>query len=72
MAAHSSILAWRICRTEEPGGWQRVGHDSVHRAESTGGRQAQLADRTRANAFAEAAVSVIGGEQEGQELACGW
>ena len=44
----------------------------MHRAESTGGRQAQLADRTRANAFAEAAVSVIGGEQEGQELACGW
>ena len=34
MAAHSSILAWRIPRTEEPGGlWsmgsQRVGHDWV-------------------------------------------
>ena len=32
MAAHSSILAWRIPWTEEPGGlqsmgWQRVGHD---------------------------------------------
>ena len=32
MAAHSSILAWRIAWTEEPGGlWsmglQRVGHD---------------------------------------------
>ena len=32
MATHSSILAWRILRTEEPGGlqsvgWQRVGHD---------------------------------------------
>ena len=32
MAAHSSILAWRIPRTEEPGGpqsvgSQRVGHD---------------------------------------------
>ena len=32
MATHSSILAWRIPRTEEPGGlWsmgsQRVGHD---------------------------------------------
>ena len=31
-AAHSSILAWRIPRTEEPGGLQstdsqRVGHD---------------------------------------------
>ena len=32
MAAHSSALAWRIPRTEEPGGLQstgsqRVGHD---------------------------------------------
>jgi len=32
MAIHSSILAWRIPRTEEPGGlqstgWQRVGRD---------------------------------------------
>ena len=32
MAAHSSILAWRIPQTEELGGlqsmgWQRVGHD---------------------------------------------
>ena len=32
MATHSSILAWRIPRTEVPGGlksraWQRVGHD---------------------------------------------
>ena len=34
MATHSSILAWRIPRTEEPGrlqsmGSQRVGHDRV-------------------------------------------
>ena len=34
MATHSSILAWRIPQTEEPGGlqsmWsQRVGHDWV-------------------------------------------
>ena len=32
IATHSSILAWRILWTEEPGrlqsmGWQRVGHD---------------------------------------------
>ena len=32
MATHSSILAWRIPRTEEPGGlqfigWHTVGHD---------------------------------------------
>ena len=32
MATHSSILAWKIAWTEEPGGlqsmgWQRVGHD---------------------------------------------
>ena len=35
MATHSSILAWRIPWTEEPGGLQsmgspRVGHDLVH------------------------------------------
>ena len=34
MATHSSILDWRIPRTEEPGGlqftgWQRVGHNWV-------------------------------------------
>ena len=34
MAAHSSILAWRIPRTEEPDGlqsmgWERVGHKIV-------------------------------------------
>ena len=32
MTTHSSILAWKIPRAEEPGGlqstgWQRVGHD---------------------------------------------
>ena len=32
MATHSSILAWKILRAEEPGGlqpmgWQRVRHD---------------------------------------------
>ena len=27
MATHSSILAWGIPWTEEPGGSQRVGHD---------------------------------------------
>ena len=27
MATHSSILAWKISWTEEPGGLQRVGHD---------------------------------------------
>ena len=32
MATHSSVFAWRIIWTEEPGGlqsigWQRVGHD---------------------------------------------
>ena len=36
MATHSSILAWRIPWTEEPGGSQpigsqRVGHDRAHR-----------------------------------------
>ena len=35
MASHSSILAWRIPETEEPGrlqsmGYQRVGHIQIH------------------------------------------
>ena len=35
MATHSSVLAWKISRTEEPGGLQstgsqRVGHDWAH------------------------------------------
>ena len=29
MATHSSILAWRIPRTEEPGGLQSMGSQSV-------------------------------------------
>ena len=29
MATHSSILAWRILRTEEPGGLQSVGSQRV-------------------------------------------
>ena len=29
MATHSSILAWRIPRTEEPGGLQSVGSQRV-------------------------------------------
>ena len=35
MAIHSSVLVWRIPRTEKPGrlqsvGSQRVGHESMH------------------------------------------
>ena len=26
MATHSSILAWKIPRTEEPGGWRGILH----------------------------------------------
>ena len=29
MTTHSSILVWRIPWTEEPGGLQSIGHDSV-------------------------------------------
>ena len=29
MSTHSSVLAWRIPWTEEPGGSQKVGHDWV-------------------------------------------
>ena len=29
MATHSSVLAWRIPWTEEPGGWQSMGSQRV-------------------------------------------
>ena len=29
MAIHSSMLAWRISRTEEPGGLQSMGSQSI-------------------------------------------
>ena len=43
VAAHSSILAWRIPRTEEPGGLQPTGsqrgrHDWAHMHSPAGGR----------------------------------
>ena len=45
-AIHSSILAWRIPRTEEPGGLQstglqRVGHDWVTKQSDTRGQDRQ-------------------------------
>ena len=43
MATHSTILAWRFPRTEEPGclqsmGWQRVKHDWVTNTPNIKGR----------------------------------
>ena len=35
MAAHSSILAWRIPWTEEPGGLQSMGSQTVDMTEAT-------------------------------------
>ena len=35
MATHSSILAWRIPRTEEPGGLQSMGSQRVRHDEVT-------------------------------------
>ena len=35
MATHSSILAWRIPWTEEPGGLQSMGHKELDMAEVT-------------------------------------
>ena len=29
MPAHASVLAWRIPRTEEPGGLQSMGHEEL-------------------------------------------
>ena len=35
MATHSSIFAWRIPRTEEPGGLESIGSQRVGRDEAT-------------------------------------
>ena len=35
MTTHSSILAWRIPWTEEPGGLQAMGHKELDMAEVT-------------------------------------
>ena len=35
MATHSSILAWRIPGTEEPGGLQSTGHKELEMTEAT-------------------------------------
>ena len=35
MATHSSILAWEIPRTEEPGGLQSIGHTELDGTEVT-------------------------------------
>jgi len=35
MATHSSILAWEIPRTEEPGGLQSIGSQSVGQNDKT-------------------------------------
>ena len=51
MAAHSSVLAWRIPGTEEPGGcgpWgRRLGHDFVTSHTRGGGRGVQQSDEFR-------------------------
>ena len=33
MATHSSVLAWRVPWTEEPGGLQSIAHSTVHSTE---------------------------------------
>ena len=35
MVTHSSIIAWRIPRTEEPGGLQSIGSQRVDQTEAT-------------------------------------
>ena len=35
MATHSSIVAWKISRTEEPGGLQSMGSQRVDTTEAT-------------------------------------
>ena len=58
-AAHSSIPAWRIPWTEEPGGLQpagsqRVGHDSAPNTQETICLRAQCRDRPREHSVGSA------------------
>ena len=52
MATHSSILAWRIPWTEEPGGLQSLGSQRVRRDLATKQQQAQ-AQGTRAQVLVQ-------------------
>ena len=47
MAAHSSILAWRIPWTEEPGGLQSMGSQRVGYNLATEGQQQQSCNTLR-------------------------
>ena len=54
MATHSSILAWRIPWTEEPGGLQSIGHKS-----RTGLRQLNTAQYSRLVTSSNDSVSYL-------------
>ena len=47
MATHSSVLAWRIPRTEEPGGLRLWGHTESHTTEATQQQQQQSETKVR-------------------------
>ena len=60
MAAHSSILAWRIPWTEEPGGLKSIGSHRVEQTEAT--------EHTHANAgvtFHHLCHSLLGNSKSG-------
>ena len=44
MATHSSILAWRIAWTEEPGGLQSLGSQRIRHTLATGQQHEQIFD----------------------------
>ena len=60
MATHSSILAWRITCTEEPGELEsmghRVGHDWAHRAHTCTHTRTYTCARTHARTHTHTAV----------------
>ena len=66
MATHSSVLAWRIPRTEEPGGLQSVGSQSLTRLKRLSVHARRIASPTHGHEFAQTP-----GDSGGQRsLAC--
>ena len=64
VATHSSILAWRIPWTEEPGGLQSIGHKESDRAEATWHSTAQCKIQMRGLLFKKEKEEEIQGNRQ--------
>ena len=73
MTAHSSILAWRIPWTEEPGGPQSWGHKELDTTEGlTFFRASQVGEEHTCNAGGTRDVALIPGSDSSVEWGHWW